>query len=59
MIVALTKAFPEYGEAGLRHLDGTPAIYVTAEANHSFNKIAHMTGLGATARFESWRRTAI
>lgn len=49
VIVALTKAFPEYGEAGLRHLDGTPALYVTAEANHSFNKIVHMTGLGRRA----------
>jgi aromatic-L-amino-acid decarboxylase len=49
VIVALTRKFPEYGEAGLRHLDATPAIYVTAEANHSFNKIAHMTGLGRQA----------
>ena len=49
VIVALTKAFPEYSEAGLRHLDGTPALYVTAEANHSFNKIVHMTGLGRRA----------
>jgi len=49
VIVALTKAFPEYGEPGLRHLDGTPTLYVTAEANHSFNKIVHMTGLGRRA----------
>lgn len=48
-IVALTKAFPEYGEQGLRALVATPVIYVTAEANHSFNKIAHMTGLGRRA----------
>jgi glutamate/tyrosine decarboxylase-like PLP-dependent enzyme len=49
VIVALTRAFPEYAEAGLRHLDATPSFYVTAEANHSFNKIAHMTGLGRRA----------
>ncbi len=49
MIVALTRAFPEYGERGLRHVSGSPAIYVTGEANHSFNKIAHMTGLGREA----------
>jgi glutamate/tyrosine decarboxylase-like PLP-dependent enzyme len=49
VIVALTKAFPEYGENGLRRLAGTPTIYVTGEANHSFNKIAHMTGLGRQA----------
>jgi glutamate/tyrosine decarboxylase-like PLP-dependent enzyme len=47
--VALTKAFPEYGERGLRHLAATPSIYVTDEANHSINKIAHMTGLGRRA----------
>jgi len=49
VIVALTRAFPDYGEGGLRQLSATPAVYVTAEANHSFNKIAHMTGLGRRA----------
>jgi glutamate/tyrosine decarboxylase-like PLP-dependent enzyme len=49
VIVALTRTFPEYGEYGLRCLPATPAIYVTAEAHHSFNKIAHMTGLGRKA----------
>jgi len=46
VIVALTRAFPEYGERGLRSLAATPAIYLTGEAHHSFYKIAHMTGLG-------------
>jgi glutamate/tyrosine decarboxylase-like PLP-dependent enzyme len=46
VVVALTRAFPEYGENGLRHLAAAPTIYVTAEAHQSFNKIAHMTGLG-------------
>jgi len=46
VIVALTRAFPEYGELGLRGLAATPTVYVTSEANHSWNKIAHMTGLG-------------
>ncbi len=46
VVVALTRAFPEYGENGLRHLSAAPAIYVTEEAHHSFNKIAHITGLG-------------
>ena len=45
-VVALTHAFPDYGENGLRSLSGTPSIYVTQEAHHSFNKITHMTGLG-------------
>jgi glutamate/tyrosine decarboxylase-like PLP-dependent enzyme len=46
VVVALTWAFPEYGERGLRHLSGDPAIYLTEETHHGFNKITHMTGLG-------------
>ena len=46
VVVALTRAFPEYGENGLRHLDGDPTIYLTEETHHGFNKIAHMAGLG-------------
>ena len=46
VVVALTRVFPEYGENGLRSLSGEPAIYLTAEAHHGFNKIAHMAGLG-------------
>jgi aromatic-L-amino-acid decarboxylase len=49
VIVALTRAFPEYGEHGLRGVAGTPTIYLTGEAHHSFNKVAHMTGLGRQA----------
>jgi glutamate/tyrosine decarboxylase-like PLP-dependent enzyme len=46
VVVALTRAFPAYGEHGLRSLAGDPAIYLTEEAHHGFNKIAHMAGLG-------------
>jgi glutamate/tyrosine decarboxylase-like PLP-dependent enzyme len=46
VVVALTHAFPGYGEHGLRSLAGDPAIYLTEEAHHGFNKIAHMVGLG-------------
>jgi glutamate/tyrosine decarboxylase-like PLP-dependent enzyme len=49
VVVALTRAFPAYGEGGIRHLPAEPTIYVTEEAHHSFNKIAHMTGLGRRA----------
>jgi aromatic-L-amino-acid decarboxylase len=49
VVVALTRAFPQYGEHGLRDLKGTPSIYVTAETHHGYNKIAHMTGLGRRA----------
>ena len=46
VVVALTHAFPGYGENGLRHLASAPTIYLTGEAHHGYNKIAHMTGLG-------------
>src|SRR6266436_9032127 len=46
VIVALTRAFPDYGEGGLGRLAAAPTIYLTGEAHHSFNKVAHMTGLG-------------
>ena len=49
VVVALTRIFPDYGECGLRCLPATPTIYLTGEAHHSFNKIAHMTGLGRKA----------
>jgi glutamate/tyrosine decarboxylase-like PLP-dependent enzyme len=48
-VVALTRAFPGYGDHGLRSLDASPAIYLTSEAHDSFTKIAHMTGLGRHA----------
>src|ERR1700721_56672 len=46
VVVALPWSFPEYGERGLRHLSCDPAIYLTEETHHGFNKIAHMAGLG-------------
>jgi glutamate/tyrosine decarboxylase-like PLP-dependent enzyme len=46
VVVALTWAFPEYGEHGLQKLSGQPTIYLTAETHHGFNKIAHMAGIG-------------
>jgi len=49
IVVALTQAFPDYGEYGLRHLDADPAIYLTREAHNGYNKIAHLTGLGRKA----------
>jgi glutamate/tyrosine decarboxylase-like PLP-dependent enzyme len=47
--VALTHAFPGAGEHGLRALPGQPTMYVSAEAHHSFDKIAHRSGLGRQA----------
>jgi glutamate/tyrosine decarboxylase-like PLP-dependent enzyme len=49
VVVALTRAFPDFGDHGLRHLPASPTIYMTGEAHLSFNKIAHMTGLGRRA----------
>jgi aromatic-L-amino-acid decarboxylase len=49
VIVALTRAFPRYGEGGLRAVPAWPTIYLSAEAHHSFSKIAHITGLGRAA----------
>ena len=46
VLVALTHAFPEYSERGVRSLSGSPVLYLSEEAHHSFTKIAHMTGLG-------------
>jgi glutamate/tyrosine decarboxylase-like PLP-dependent enzyme len=49
VLVALTHAFPSYGDCGLRSLDANPVLYLSEEAHHSFTKIAHMTGLGRQA----------
>jgi aromatic-L-amino-acid decarboxylase len=49
VVVALTRAFPAYGEDGLRSLSASPTIYLTREAHDSFNKVAHMTGIGRRA----------
>jgi len=49
VIVALTRAFPGYGEDGLRSLSASPAIYVSHATHDSFHKIAHMTGIGRRA----------
>lgn len=55
VVVALTRAFPEYGELGARSLPSAPVIYLSAGAHHSFTKIAHMTGIGREAL--RWIRT--
>jgi glutamate/tyrosine decarboxylase-like PLP-dependent enzyme len=49
VIVALTRMFPDYGEGGLGCLPASPTIYITGETHNSFNKVAHMTGLGRRA----------
>ncbi len=49
VVAALTRAFPEYGDEGIRSLTATPVIYLSAEAHHYFSKIAHMTGIGRSS----------
>ncbi len=49
VIVALTRPFPNTANAVFGSLAAAPVIYLTGEAHHSFNKIAHMTGLGREA----------
>ena len=49
MIAALAHRFPEVGERGLRVLPGDPVFYLSAEGHHSFDKVAHATGLGRRA----------
>jgi glutamate/tyrosine decarboxylase-like PLP-dependent enzyme len=49
VLVALTHAFPDYGERGLRALPAQPVFYVSEEAHHSFHKVAHLAGLGREA----------
>lgn len=46
VIVALTHRFPELGRSGLRALAAQPVLYLSEEAHHSFEKVAHSTGLG-------------
>jgi len=48
--VALTHAFPDVAGSGLRGLPGAPVLYVSGEGHHSFEKVAHQTGLGRDAR---------
>ncbi len=49
VVAALTRAFPDFGDQGLQGLTAKPAIYLSAEAHHSFSKIARLTGLGQAA----------
>ena len=49
VLAALTRAFPGYGERGLRGLAAQPVFYASQEAHHSLQKIAHIAGLGREA----------
>lgn len=49
VLLALTRAFPQVGDEGLRALPGQPVLYASEESHLAWLKIAHMTGLGRSA----------
>ncbi|NKZ02221.1 pyridoxal phosphate-dependent decarboxylase family protein [Actinomadura latina] len=49
VLLALTRTWPDYGERGLRALDGRPVMYASAESHLAWLKIAHATGIGRDA----------
>jgi glutamate/tyrosine decarboxylase-like PLP-dependent enzyme len=49
VVAALTSLHPEIGISGVRGLAAAPVFYVSEEAHHSFQKVAHATGLGRAA----------
>jgi glutamate/tyrosine decarboxylase-like PLP-dependent enzyme len=49
VIMALTKACPEYATEGVRAFTGQPIIYVSKDCHLAWLKIAHQAGLGRSA----------
>lgn len=49
ILCALTRAIPDFDMNGLSGTEHPPVIYVSAEAHHSFVKIAHAVGIGRNA----------
>src|SRR5215475_3420814 len=49
LLTALARAFPDFGERGLRALATQPVLYISSQGHHSFLKAARASGLGAAA----------
>jgi aromatic-L-amino-acid/L-tryptophan decarboxylase len=49
VLCALTRAFPDIGDHGLRALSAQPTVYVSADSHLAWIKIACMVGLGRNA----------
>ncbi|MFC1564361.1 pyridoxal phosphate-dependent decarboxylase family protein [candidate division KSB1 bacterium] len=49
VLTALTRSFPESGDKGLTELGVMPVFYMSDGSHHSFNKVAHFTGIGRNA----------
>ncbi len=52
LLTALTRAFSDFSQKGLRALTAQPVLYVSSEGHHSFLKAARLTGLGTDAVHE-------
>jgi glutamate/tyrosine decarboxylase-like PLP-dependent enzyme len=53
LAAALTAAFPQLAESGVRALAGQPVFYASSECHHSFVKAARLSGIGARALREA------
>ena len=49
VLTALTSAFPEFSDQGVRAVKAQPVLYCSAESHHSFLKAAMLCGLGRSA----------
>jgi aromatic-L-amino-acid/L-tryptophan decarboxylase len=49
VVVALTRAFPAYGDNGVASLSRQPVLYASADSHVAWFKIAHLTGIGRDA----------
>lgn len=49
LICALTRACPEFAQAGARGFAGAPVFYISRESHLAWIKIAHMAGIGREA----------
>jgi aromatic-L-amino-acid decarboxylase len=47
--LGLTRAFPDFGDQGLRKADADPFMYASSESHHAWRKIAHVCGVGRDA----------
>jgi glutamate/tyrosine decarboxylase-like PLP-dependent enzyme len=49
MHLALTRAFPAFGDRGVRGVDAPPVMYASEQSHDTWFKIAHVCGVGRDA----------
>jgi aromatic-L-amino-acid decarboxylase len=49
MHLALTRAFPTFGDRGVRGIDAPPVMYASEQSHDTWFKIAHVCGVGRDA----------